>query len=520
LVPRKSFALKTASLILITTTVIACAQVRQAWVAQRDVALKDGAADMALDGADNIHVLVGTAGVFDSPGYAVVKYDASGAELWLSVSDPDRVSAAVDLALDSAGNAYVTGYGQGVSGIECETAKFSAAGERLWVAQYNGLEHPEFGEFGTAVGVDAAGHVYVGGSEGNPRDINYLVLKYDSQGRQLWVDTYFDSEQYHQNRVNDLAVDGQGNVIVTGEAIGTEGTWNYLTIKYSPAGERLWLSRYNSSDDDRPEALALDRAGNIYVTGRGGFDYATVKYNSDGETLWAAQYDGAVHGFDRATAIVVDESGHAHVTGRSTYVNFTGEDEDASLLTLKYDVDGSQLWAARYNLPHGDSVYNGKLALDSAGNVYAVATSGQDLVTLKYNSDGYQQWITRYDTGATETPAATALDDGGNVYVAGSRTLWPEIHFFLLKYEQFHVGGLPRVNKPMKRTAEGDDVILRIKASGKRPLSYRWWCNGFPIPDAVSTRLVISDFGEAEYAVEIRNSVGTTVTPLVRSGSD
>jgi hypothetical protein len=509
--------MKTAFLILISTVVITCAQVRQAWVAQGDqAAVRNFGADMALDSAGNIYVLVATLGVFDAPGYVVEKYDASGARLWSSVSDQNRRSAAVDLALDAAGNVYVTGHGDGVSGLECETAKFSAAGERLWVAQYNGLEHPDFNEFGTAVGVDAAGNVYVGATEGIHGDGNFLVLKYDSQGRQLWAETYLDSVRYPQSRLNALAVDAQGNVIVTGEGIGAEGSWNYVTIKYSPAGERLWISRYNTGNDDRPAALALDTADNIYVTGRGGFNYGTVKYSPDGDTLWTAEYDGVVHGFDHATAIVVDESGHAYVTGRATYVNFTGEDEDAGLATIKYDVDGSQLWAARYNSPDGDSVAFAKLALDSAGNLYAVAISRQDVVTLKYNADGYQQWVTRYDTGAMETPRAIGVDNDGNVYVAGSRSVFPASHSFLLKYEQFHVGGLPRVHKPLTLTVDDGASVLRVKASGQRPLSYRWWRNGFPIADEVAARLVISDLSEAaEYWVEISNSVGSTVTPVI-----
>src|SRR5688572_21100332 len=157
------FAMKTIFLALISTMVIACAQVRQAWIAQGDQGGRNGAADMALDSAGNIYVLVTTLGLFDLPGYVVLKYDPSGAQLWSASSDPNRASAAVDLDLDSAGNAYVTGNGQDVRGPECETAKFSAAGERLWVARYNGLEHREFREFGTAVGVDAAGNVYVAG---------------------------------------------------------------------------------------------------------------------------------------------------------------------------------------------------------------------------------------------------------------------------------------------------------------------------------------------------------------------
>ncbi|MFO7639501.1 MAG: SBBP repeat-containing protein, partial [bacterium] len=117
-----------------------------------------------------------------------------------------------------------------------------------------------------------------------------------------------------------LAVDGQGNVYVTGYSEGLGTGPDYATIKYSPDGEELWVTRYAGPEvgQQYPTALAVDGQGNVYVTGScGGWgtwqDYATVKYSPDGEELWLALYDGPASYWDQAYALVLDGQGNVYV---------------------------------------------------------------------------------------------------------------------------------------------------------------------------------------------------------------
>ena len=68
-------------------------------------------------------------------------------------------------------------------------------------------------------------------------------------------------------------------------------------------------------------AIAVSASGNVYVTGsmQGGtaWDYVTVGYNNDGKELWAARYDGPAKGYDQAAAVAVDKWGNVYVTGKS-----------------------------------------------------------------------------------------------------------------------------------------------------------------------------------------------------------
>lgn len=81
---------------------------------------------------------------------------------------------------------------------------------------------------------------------------------------------------------------------------------------------QAWLARYGGPGDDYVYALAVDGAGNVYVTGQtSGNDYGTIKYDGNGGQVWLALYDGPGSGGDSAKALAVDSGGNVYVTGRS-----------------------------------------------------------------------------------------------------------------------------------------------------------------------------------------------------------
>src|SRR5262249_48796120 len=67
-------------------------------------------------------------------------------------------------------------------------------------------------------------------------------------------------------------------------------------------GQPLWTNRFNgnANGDDYAASLAMDGNGNVYVTGyssgaASGFDYTTIKYSSAGAPSWTNQYNGPLN---------------------------------------------------------------------------------------------------------------------------------------------------------------------------------------------------------------------------------
>jgi len=239
--------------------------------------------------------------------------------------------------VDAQGNVCVTGESTGVgSGSDYVTIEYSPSGAVLWARRYNGPGNDYDGA--TAIALDGQGNVYVTGkSYGAGSSADYATIKYSPDGERLWTRRYNGPESFG-DFATALALDGQGNVCVTGESIGIGLNADYVTIKYGPSGAVLWARRYNgpANDYDRATALALDGQGNVYVTGESegagsAYDYATIKYSATGERLWARRYNGAANDFDRAAALALDGQGNVYVTGYSN-----GGDSSDDYLTLKY----------------------------------------------------------------------------------------------------------------------------------------------------------------------------------------
>ncbi|MCX6641467.1 MAG: SBBP repeat-containing protein, partial [bacterium] len=334
---------------------------------------------------------------------------------------------AYSLAVDGNGNVYITGrsYGSGTD-YDYVTIKYNSAGFQEWVAHYNGPGNSY--DEAASLAVDGSGNVYVTGcSWGSGTDYDYATIKYNSAGVQQWVARYSGPGSYYDEAYN-LAVDGSGNVYVTGSSEGSGTGPDYATIKYNSSGVQEWVARYNGPGNDYDEAysLAVDGSGNVCVTGYSlgsgtDQDYATIKYNSAGVQQWVARYNGPGNHYDYAYSLAVDGSGNVYVTGSSI-----GSGTNRDYATIRYNSAGVQEWVARYNGPGNNWDEATSLAVDGSGNVYVTGHSYgsgtyADYATIKYNSAGVQEWVARYNGPGNSGDEANSLavDGSGNVYVTG-----------------------------------------------------------------------------------------------------
>lgn len=145
---------------------------------------------------------------------------------------------AYSIALDSSGNVYVTGYTTGIGiGRDYATIKYDSTGDSVWVARYNGPgnSHDE----AKSIVLDDSGNVYVTGTSGVSSLSDYATIKYNSAGDSVWVARY-NGPYNNYDEAYSIALDGSGNVYVTGSSVGIGTADDYSTIKYSSSGTQQW----------------------------------------------------------------------------------------------------------------------------------------------------------------------------------------------------------------------------------------------------------------------------------------
>ncbi len=277
-----------------------------------------------------------------------------------------------------------------------------------------------------------------------------------------------------------VAVDGDGNVYVTGYVTGTwgaplhaySGGYDMVVTKLNSMGQYQWHTFYGASPtlgedgDDESAGLSVDADGNVYVTGysdrtwlgdgdteplnphSGGENMFVLKLNSDGEYQWHTFYQSG-----RAKAIALDSSGNVYVTGYSagewgTPLHSAGD--NGHVVVIKLDGDGAYQWHTYY----GAGVFSGDeagygITTDSSGNVYVTGTAtdtwqgdggadplnpfsggagySTDIVVLKLSSSGAYQWHTFYGASEYDDVGSGISWGNGGVYVTGeSFDTWGE----------------------------------------------------------------------------------------------
>ncbi|KPK63596.1 hypothetical protein AMJ83_06105 [candidate division WOR_3 bacterium SM23_42] len=390
----------------------------------------DAASAIAVDNAGNICVTGPSCGLGPWEDYATVKYDSLGAEIWVArYNGPfNYADIALAIALDTAGNVYVTGQSDGSSTWEdYATVQYDASGVEQWVARYNGPGNDYDAAY--AIAVDAACNTYVTGQSDASYTCDtsedYATVKYNSSGVEQWVARY-NGPGNSTDWASAIVLDAGGSIYVTGGSTGSGTGFDYATVKYEASGVEQWVARYNGPVNgyDVAYAIAVDNAGCIYVAGYSvgsgtSEDYATVKYDSLGVEQWVARYNGPGNGTDWASAIALDAAGNTYITGRSE-----GSGTGYDYATVKYDPSGAEQWVARYNGPGSDWDQANAIAVDNAGNIYVTGYSAgsgtsEDYATIKYDPLGVEQWVMRYDAGVGDFANDLAIDSDGNAFVTG-----------------------------------------------------------------------------------------------------
>ena len=400
---------------------------------------------------------------------------------------------------DPAANAYLAGWttsydlptvnpvrAQESGSVDAFVAKLGPGGNSLVYCTYLGGRGDDRA-FGIAV--DSWGNAYVTGWTGSSSfptvapvqstlagGKDAFVAKLNSAGNALVYSTYLGGGASDSG--NGIAVDSSGNAYVTGYTYSmnfptlsafqtsNHGPQNAFITKLSPAGGMLYSTYLGGNGNDSAAAIAVDAAGSAYITGGttstnfptaapiqpasgGNQDAFVSKLNPAGNGLVYSTYlggsGGMVGSMEAGTGIALDATGAAYVTGVTSSTNFpvtagalqvTNMGGGGDAFVAKLNPAGSALVYSTYL--GGSSVdYASGIAVDFLGDAYITGyTASYDFLSLRAlqpgNAGPYDAFLTKLNPAgsglvfstylggtASDAANAVAVDSLGNAYVAG-----------------------------------------------------------------------------------------------------
>jgi hypothetical protein len=295
------------------------------WAISNSGNANDYAQGIAVDGSGNVYI----AGTYNSPSLNfggtslsntsttgvydvyIAKYNTNGVIQWAVKGTSVTGGGNGSIAVDGSGNVYVAGY------FFSNTVNFSfpvgnltnanAGTSDVFVVKYNtngliqwGIRNGGIGDdIVTGIAADVSGNVYITGNfnsstlafgstnltnnSSSPITTDIFVAKYNTGGVVQWANKGGGTDNDYPN---DLAVDGSGNVYIT-------GAFNSITTSFG--------------------ALTLTN------TGIANADAFVVKYDTNGNSQWAVK--GGGNSSDIGWCITVNTSGTRVLTGCSYVPN-------------------------------------------------------------------------------------------------------------------------------------------------------------------------------------------------------
>jgi hypothetical protein len=304
---------------------------------------------------------------------------------------------------------------------------------------------------------------------------DFLITKFSRHGILLWG-TYYGGSGHEVTGDDDsnwLAVDSIGNIFLAGKTYSDDfpvtpdafRTWgDIFLVKFSPAGERLWATRYGGNGQDSPATIAVDKQGNPVITGSTtssdlpaqdgfmphppapesgfGVDSFIARFSADGKHLWSTYYGGERD--DYTSGVAVNHNGDIVIVGNTESKRIPVSDDAfqpipssiADGFVAAFDSSGLFQWGTYYGsrgccnvvvAPDGDIIVAGiKWTLLNPDLPGANAESFMQYPNdpyydlhhflFKLSSDGKMRWAT-YTGGVSDGESSLAVSGDGRIGV-------------------------------------------------------------------------------------------------------
>ncbi|OVE79592.1 hypothetical protein BVY01_02085 [bacterium I07] len=399
--------------------------------------------EIRVDDSDNVYLLLLDRSTYydwdqeyldEKTEYVLVKYNTLGVMKWsrkFSDFDEDIYWAQPSFVVDNMSNVIIAGTNQN-NGHDYVTFKYDESGDELWTATYDGLGNSE-ARFG-GLAVDPEGNIVVTGSKAGAYGSYYLLtVSYDTSGREIWNNIYKSLYWLNQKyRVGSVVYDDSSNVyVVAYEKEDEVRNTHSIIIKYNSSGEEQWIEQFDVYHSFKQ--MKLDRSGNLLLLFRkmtppGFWSHSIIKIDNMGSSLW--EYPIA---WTEADAFALDNDSNLIIAGHKRH----------KLLFKKIDALGTEISNFEEIYP---DLYNKVSGLSIDGqnrlNVFIKLNQFDDWdassALFQYSIDNTSLWkepiysVYKYSREWLED---MVLDPFGNVIVSGySEISKPDPEMVTVKY--------------------------------------------------------------------------------------
>lgn len=443
-------------------------------------------------------------------------------------------------------------------------------------------------EGATTIKTDASGNVYVGGyfnsstadfdpgtgtvNLSSAGSDDAFICKLTSAGELVWARSFGSNSADY---VTDLEIDDAGNVYATGYFANTvdfnpgtgtfnltsAGSYDAFIVKLTTDGDFIWAGNVGGSSSDYGNQIALDNAGNVFITGHffsssadfnpgagivnfsstGGTDVFVLKLDNNGSYQWARQFGGV--GSDEGHTIAIDGLDNVVITGQFydysapfdfdpgpatvtlTQVGSTISEWDIFICKLNNST-GDIAWAKSISAPRWDETeamtvdnqnnilltghFSGTADFDPDGSVFQLTASGNtDPFIVKLNSSGNFLWAKSFagsSSSVNQYGDYIVTDASRNVYTCGSL------------YSALDADPGPSVFN-LSSSGQRDAYYSKLDENGNFIWAYRIGSNGFDRGHSITLDPFGSVYMAGYFSTTADFNPGTGTFNLTSNGS-
>ena len=352
----------------------------------------------------------------------VAKMNSTGHWLWAVQAGGQNDDRGMDIAIDSAGNVFLTGkfratatFGSdsmtapGINMIDFFVAKIDTWGNWQWV---EGVDCDSAGYcYGTSVAVDSAGYAYVTGAFRGDVDFgtttltwagveDIFVAKIDTWGSWQWASMAGSTQGY--DVAHSIDIGPNGNAFIAGyfqftayfgtDSLTSDGASDVFIAKISPQGDWVWTGVAGGTSSSEAFAIAVDSQGGVFVAGEfwAGISFGNITYNTGGySNSFIAKAIDQGNSVDWDWAVKV------------------GSSSSNSAEDIAFDSNGDLMVTGWFQ---GTASF-GNSAMTSSGN--------QDIYVAKIQANSNSVWAKKAGSGSTDMGLGIAVGPQGNLYTTG-----------------------------------------------------------------------------------------------------